>query len=360
MKKIAILGTRGIPASYSGFETSVQETSKQFVKYGYDVTVFCRANHYKERPNILNGVKLIYVNSFRSKHLDTVSSTVSSIFKLLQNKYDIIILYGVGNAYFAPIIKFFCKNLISVLDGADWKRQKWNDFAKSVLRIGRYFAVYFSNYYIVDNELLKKEYERIFKKHPIYIPYGSIIPKTYDRGVLNEFNIEEGKYIIFVGRFVKEKGIDFLIKNFEKTGINLKLVIVGGNDMDKAYEAKIRSTKDSRILFTGLLFGGKYESLLKFSLSYVSCSFLEGTSPSLLSAMAINGYALVSDLPENIETLKNTCMTFNTGNDKDFIEKLNYLYSNCNLIESERIKTLQTVKEYYSWEKISEKYISLF
>jgi glycosyltransferase involved in cell wall biosynthesis len=163
-----------------------------------------------------------------------------------------------------------------------------------------------------------------------------------------------------VGRFVKEKGIDFLIENFEKVNTSKKLVIVGGNDIDKEYEQQLKSTKDERIIFTGFLYGNDYESLLSSALFYVSCSLLEGTSPSLVNAMSINGFALVSDLEENCEVLRGACATFKTADSNDFIKKVTYYLNNPYIIETERCKTREIVSKYYSWEKITGRYIELF
>lgn len=358
--KIAIIGTRGIPASYSGFETSVQETAVRFVKKNIDTIVYCRANHYKSKMDEFCGVKLVYLPSIKSKHLDTVTNTLLTFFHLIMKKYDVVIVYGVGNSLFIPLIKLFSKPVISIVDGADWERKKWGKFAKGFLKFSRYFAVTFSNYYVVDNELLVEEYFKRFKKRPVYIPYGANLNFNNNIEYINKYGVEENKYIIFVGRFVKEKGIEFLIESYEKVTTDTKLIIIGDNITDSDYVAKLKSTKDPRIIFTGFLYGEEYETLLHNALFYVSCSFLEGTSPSLLSAMAINGFALVSDLKENLEVLKGSCATFRTGSQDDFRNRLSYYLNNVHTIEAERDKTKDIVNRYYNWEIITEQYISLF
>ena len=360
MQKIGILGTRGIPSSYSGFETSVEETAVRFVKKKYDVTVFCRSSHYKKRMKNYKGVKLIYTPSIKTKHLDTITSTFLSFIKSILNRYDVIILYGVGNSIFMPLYRLFSIPVISVIDGADWERKKWGKFAKFYLKFNRNFAVKFSKFYVVDNKLLADDYSKRFKKSPIYIPYGAKTEINPNISVLKKYSLKEQKYIIFVGRFVKEKGIDFLIKNFEKIRTKIKLVIVGGNNLDKKYEEKLKSTNDKRIIFPGFIYGKEYESLLKFAYFYVSCSYLEGTSPSLLNAMAINGFALVSDLRENKDILKGTCSVFKTGDSEDFKEKLDYYLKNNEPVEKERIKANKIIDKYYNWDAVSQDYINLF
>ena len=359
MKKIAILGTRGIPASYSGFETSVEETSIRFVERGYDVTVFCRSNHYAEKPELYKGVKLKYLPSIKSKHLDTVTNSILSIFAVAKEKYDIIIIYGIGNAYFIPFLKLFCKNIISVVDGADWERDKWGKFAKMVLSTGRSFAVKFANNYVVDNELLANNYSERFKKAPVYIPYGANTPTKYNNDIIKKYDLLPNEYIVFIGRYVKEKGIDFLINSFKEIKTTKKLVLIGGNDTDREYENYLKGMKGANIIHLGFVYGDEYEAILKNALFYVSGSFLEGTSPSLLSAMAINGFALVSDIPENVEVLKDSCNTYKVGNKEALIKELTFAFENTSLIEEKRKFTKQIIEKYYTWGKITNQYIEL-
>lgn len=358
--KVAILGSRGIPARYSGFETSIQETAIRFVKAGVRTVVYCRRNHYVKRVSHFLGVELVYCRSVKSKYLDTITHTFFSFLHSVRlADLDVVVMYGVGNAVFIPLYRMFSIPVIAVLDGADWERKKWGPFARWFLRSSRHLAVHFATYYVVDNELLCQQYKRLLHKDPIYIPYGAAIPDSFFDDVLRRFQLQKHKYVIFVGRFVQEKGIDFLIRNFEKVESDIRLVIVGGTP-DKAYEEYLKSTEDQRILFTGLLYGADYESLLKNALFYVSCSLLEGTSPSLLSAMAINGFALVSDLEENKEVLKGTCATFKVGNGEDFIAKFSHYVRDPVALQSERARTRDVVIRHYDWDVIAKQYLGLF
>jgi glycosyltransferase involved in cell wall biosynthesis len=358
--KVAVVGSRGIPASYGGFETSIEETAVRFVRQGIDTTVYCRSRHFKKRMPHYKGVRLVYLPSIKTKQLDTITHTFLSVMHSIFRGYDVIMLFGVGNSLFIPFYRILGRQVISIVDGADWERRKWGRFARWFLRSSRFFSVRFSNYYIVDNEALAKEYASRFKRPGVYIPYGADENVPYSPDVLKKFRLKEKDYIIFVGRFVKEKGIDFLIESFEKIKTDKKLVIVGGNDIDKEYEQYLKNTKDGRIIFTGFLYGNDYESLLRSALFYVSCSYLEGTSPSLLNAMAVNGFAVVSDIEENCEVLKGTCVTFKTGDSVDFVDKITYYLHNPDIVENERYRTREIVNIHYDWEKIARKYIELF
>ena len=130
MINLAIIGTRGIPATYSGFETSVQETAVRLSDLNCEVTVYCRKNHYKSRPPKFKNVKLVYLPSIKTKYFDTITHTFLTLFHLITGSYNNVIVYGVGNAVFIPFIKLFVDNIIIVVDGADWDRKKWNFLAK--------------------------------------------------------------------------------------------------------------------------------------------------------------------------------------------------------------------------------------
>ncbi|MCK6541054.1 glycosyltransferase [bacterium] len=358
-KTIVIIGSRGIPASYSGFETSIQETSIRLVNKGFDVVVHCRRNHYRVKKQSFNGVRLKHLPSIKSKFFDTITHTALSTVQIFFEKVDYVILYGIGNSIFIPFLRLRGVPVIAVVDGADWERAKWPFFAKKYLSVNRYFAVYFSSLYIVDNEKLALDYQQRFKRNPVYIPYGANQLSIYDSRFLGKYGLCERGYIIFIGRFVKEKGIDLLIQAFEQVTTDKKLVIVGGNETDKKYVQSLHSKGGNRIVFTGFIYGEEYESLLHKALFYVSASLLEGTSPSLLSAMAINGFALVSNLPENEEVLKGSCATFETGNVNQLAEKLRFYINAEDKIEIERERTKFIVKKYYSWDTITDKYVEL-
>jgi glycosyltransferase involved in cell wall biosynthesis len=357
--RLAIIGTRGIPASYSGFETSVQETAIRFAMKGIDTSVYCRQNHYKKYYKVFKGVRLIYLPSIRTKHLDTLTHTLLSIIHAMWSKYDTIIIYGIGNSFFLPFIKLFVNNVITVVDGADWDRRKWNFLAKRILRIGKFFAVKFSDSYVVDNEKLLDEYMKSYGGNGIYIPYGANKINSYNSTVLDKHGVKEQEYIIFIGRFVKEKNLEFLINNYNLLNTTIKLLIVGGNDVDLEYDKRIRSYRSDKVIFTGFVYGQDYESLLKGALFYISCSLLEGTSPSLLSAMAINGFAVVSNISENIETLKGSCESYESGNDIDFREKMQYFLNDAGKIDPYRTQTRKIINKHYDWDKIANSYVNL-
>ena len=356
--KLSIIGTRGIPASYGGFETSVEETARRFASKGIKTDIYCRSNHYRKKINIYNGSNLIYVWSPRNKFFDTIVSTFLSIILLLKRKSNIVISYGVGNAMLIPFLSIFSVPVISVVDGADWRREKWGFFPKIYLKINSFFATKFSKTVVVDSVITREWYQKKYNYKCTYIPYGFTKKNKFDKNILKKYYLSDKKYIVFVGRFEKEKGVEFLIDNFNKLKTDYSLVVIGGNKLDEKYELKIKEMGNQNVIYLGFLYGKDYFNILKHAYFYVSTSYIEGTSPSLLNAMGINGFALVSNIEENIETLHGSCATFKVGDPEDFIDKVSYYLNNGEVIKREKNKTKKIVDKYYDWENITNKYIS--
>ena len=167
------------------------------------------------------------------------------------------------------------------------------------------------------------------------------------------------EYVIFVGRFVPEKNIETLIESYCGLGTDKKLVVVGGNPLDPAYERRIRNMGDGRVVYTGMVYGADYETLLSQAAFYVSGSGLEGTSLSLLSAMALCGFALVADIEENRETLAGTCATFAAADGEDLRQRLAYYLDHPDEVDRARSETQRVVEEHYDWERIADQYLAI-
>lgn len=361
--KIAILGTRGIPANYSGFETSVEETAYRFAERGHDVTVYCRTSNDSNMEEWYRGVRLVHLSSMESKHLDTPIHTTRSIIHLFKNspRPDIIQMYGVGNSLWLFPLLFLKSPLVSIVDGLDWKRKKWGKFASWFLRISERFTIWWADEYVVDSRVVISYYDEQYKKKPVYIPYGANIPKvTKADNYIFEFGLEPRKYILFVGRFVPEKGIHHLIHAFEQVDTDMKLVVVGDNVHDKSYVESLKSTQDPRIIFPGFAYGDAYVQLNSHAYVYVQPSELEGTSPALLGAMGFGNCVLVSDIPENCETIGDVGVTFHKNHPADLAQKLQELIDDPNLVEHFREMAPIRIAENYDWEKITDDYERLF
>lgn len=364
--KIAILGIRGIPGSYGGFETCADFTSRYWIQKGHKVIVYCRRHWYKETPSTLDGVKLYYTPSIKTKLLDTPSHTLFSIFHLLffESKVTHVHLYNTSNGLFAVILRLFRIKVYISVDGIEWKRDKWGWLGKKIHKIGEYFAVKFATNLVVDNEEVFTYYQTKYRiKNTSLIKYGAKQIKStlkLANPILNKYKLKSKEYFLFVGRIVPEKGVHNLIDTYSKIVTPFPLVIIGDDQNDTSYKRNVIQNKSDRIRFLGFIYEEEYEQLLVHALMYVSASHLEGTSPSLVAAMSAGTCAFVNGIPENIFTVGDNAFCFNANDFDDMARKWQELSDNIHLIQEMARKGTNFSWSTYSWDKISRQYLQLF
>jgi len=363
--KIAILGIRGIPANYGGFETCAEHVSKWWTENGNEVLVFCRKSHYKDKLENYNGCKIIYTSSIKTKSLDTVTHTLFSFLNLIfkNREFKNVHLYNTGNAIFIPLLKIFGKKVVISVDGIEWKREKWGKAAKLMHKIGERVAVKFADYVVADNIAVKDYYLDRYGKKTETIPYGAKLIsndlKQNEDIILNKYSLSTKKYFIFVGRLVPEKGVHNLIEAYKKLKTDYKLVIIG-DDKEGEYRDNLFLNNSNRINFLGYVYGEEYEILLKNAYLYVSASELEGTSPSLLAAMGAKVCALINGIEENKFTVKNNAFLYKCNDLSNLIEIWQELNDNTEITDKMGENGYSFVQKEYDWENIANRYLELF
>ncbi|NER18915.1 DUF1972 domain-containing protein [Spongiivirga citrea] len=366
--KIAVIGIRGLPAGYSGFETCAEHTCKHWVSKGHSVLVYCRGHLYQKKVHKTDtGVELNYLPALKIKSLETLSHTFLACLHLcfFKRSYKIIHLYNCGNGIFVPLLKLFGKKVFVSVDGLEWKRKKWGFVAKNIYKFGAFISVKFADQIIVDNKIVEDFYHARFGKETKLIAYGAKIFREHDvenNSILEKHALRKKKYFIFVGRFVKEKGVKNLIESYLKLNTNYPLIVVGDDVEGNEYRDTIfdRYKNHPKVRLLGYKFGEEYETLLRNALMYVSASELEGTSPSLLAAMGAKVCVLVNGIEENIATLGNSGNVFKKNDLESLINHWQQFVNSPTSIEKSAKIGYDYVIEHYSWSSISNKYLSIF
>lgn len=362
--RIAYVGTMGIPARYGGFETCIEEVATRLAKKGHETIVYCGSRGSKPRTKSYKRVQLIYVPCLRSKFLDFPFRAFVSTLDVLHRDVDIVHFYGSDSWPFALMSRVMSSRTVLSLDGLAWNRSSYPKWVRKILRLTAGLTLHFPHVTTVDSKSVQDWYRKNFDKPPIYVPYGANIDLTEpDDMILNKKNLENKKYVLFVGRLVYEKGVHHLVEAFKKIKTDFKLVIVGGDPYGKGYESFLRRNASENTKFLGYVYGKDYENLCKGAYLYVTPSELEGTSPALLTAMAMGKCVLVSDIPENLETIGDAGFSFRHGDSEDLEEKLQFLFANPDTVDKTRWKAIDRVKEHYDWNKITDRieeiYVSL-
>lgn len=361
--RIAIIGHRGIPNSYGGFETLAEELSSCLVNLGAKTTVYCRTNYFENKPSTFHGAKLVYLPSIPKKSLETIVHTFVSVLHIfIKNTADTVIVVNVGNAPAALLAKLLGKKVIFCVDGLDWQRKKWGKVAKAYLRMCSYFAGIVSHEVVTDAASVFEFYQKERKIKSTLIPYGTDIETDLEPSaeVLSKYNLESKKYFVYAARFEPENNPIFVVKSYVKSGSHLPLVMIGDNRYNPEYVAKIKEVaKNSNVIFTGYLFGSQYKQLVKNSLASVRAAEVGGLSPVVIEAMGRSVCMIANDKPENREPLAEAGLYF-ALNDKDQLAEIfrNITKNPEKAIEIGK-KAAQRAMVLYSWDKIGYEYFKL-
>lgn len=365
--KIALLGSRGIPASYSGFETFYEQLAIRLVQRGHSVTVYNRSHWINYEGKFYKGVRTVRLPSIPTKHLDTITHTFLSTLHALKDDFDILYYCIVGNSPVALLAKKLGKRVILNVDGADAERDKWKGAAKNFIRFSERLAPFSAHVIIADSRAIWKRYRENFNARTVYIPYGANpwhrdLEKN-NQDVLKRFNLMPDGYILFVSRMTPENKAHILIEAFKKAKTGLKLVLVGDAPYVDDYKRYINSLCEGNpwIVRTGYLWGEDYRQISCHAKFFVLPSTIDGTRPVLLDQMGFGNCVVVANNPAQREVVKDCGVYF----DKDqavesLTETIELLSNDDELVNNLRKKAFNRVLKRFSWEMITTQYEKLF
>ena len=360
---IALLGTRGIPASYSGFETCVEQLGQRLVQRGHRVTVYCRAHHITYEGSHYKGMRLVKLPTIANKYLDTIVHSFLSSLHALTQRYDVALYFIAGNSPVTWIPRLVGTRTILNVDGLDWRRRKWPWLAKRYIQLAEYLATVLPNRYLTDSMHVQRSYKERFDDEPLYIPYGSDIEVLASQDALKQYGLEPRKYVLFVGRLVPENCVHHLVEAFRQVDTDLKCVILGDAPYAESYKASLKKLAggDDRIIFTGYLFGRGYQELGSHASLFVETSGVGGTHPALIEAMAMGNCVIVNNTPENLETIGEAGFAYDGETGASALQPvLADLLDSPGTVDAYRRKARGRALTVYSWEAVTDAYERLF
>lgn len=357
--KIAILGSRGIPARYSGFETCAEELSKRLAARGHDVTVYCCRPYSITDDKFYNGVRRIVLPTLRKKSLEKIFYSTLCLIHVACTRNKIVLMLGINIPLLFIIPGMFRKKIAINVDGLEWKRKKWGWFASKYLFFSERIAGYFSHEVITDARYIKEYYYKSYKVKSVFIPYGTETDTVPPGETLKKYNLSKDGYILYVSRFAPENNPLLVREAFDRIKkAGKKLVMTGDSPFDIEYVNQVKDTKNPDIIFTGAVYGSGYKELLSNACFYIQATEVGGTHPALVEAIGCGNFILANDVPEHREVLKDAGMYYKGG--EDLTEKIRFLISNPGVVEKGRIKAKKIGEEEYSWEKVTDDYERLF
>lgn len=358
---IAIMGTRGIPARYGGFETFAEELSKRLAERGHAVTVYCRRRFFAASGDTSFGkVSLRYAPTLMQKYLETPLNALTSFLDLFRCSFDVVLLCNAANSPFAWLIRMrgvpFCINV----DGIERERAKWNFLGRLWYRLGEISSVLFASKVVGDAEVICAYYRKRYKCAPIMIPYGAHAVKKEPGATLKSFGLSPKKYILYVSRLEPENNALGVIEAYCSVKMDIPLVIVGDAPYAEEYKRKLKAAADPRVIFTGYQFGEAYQELQSNALLYIQATEVGGTHPALIEAMAYGNCVIANGTPENIEVLGDAGLIYQKNNFEELSGMIQGMIDNpdeiakCGKLASER------ARQRFSWDAVTEEYEKLF
>lgn len=355
--RIAILGTRGIPNNYGGFEHIAGYLSRGLVEKGHEVTVYNSGNHpYQEKE--WHGVRIVhcYDPEYRIGVAGQFIYDLNCILEARKRNYDIILMLGYTSS---SIWKFLYPGnaiVITNMDGLEWQRTKYSKPVRKFLRYAEKLAVLSSRFHVADSPVMKEYLDSTYHIKSKYIAYGACLEPVADEQLLEEYGLRKNEYLLLIARMEPENNIEMILDGYCLTTIQLRFVVIGntGNGYGKYLVDKYKN--DKRILFEGAIFNeAKVQTLTSFCSLYFHGHSVGGTNPSLLDAMAARVPLAAHDNPFNNSLLRNNALMFaSAAAVAELINSGNY--ANAKHISN----NYATIQQEFTWQMIIDQYEHYF
>jgi len=363
--RIAAFGFRSLPSTNgsAGADKFVEELLPRLVSRGHQVLAYNRK--YKDAfvpVTTYKGVNIKTFSTVQKKGFDTlVHSFKCTCDIIFHNRADVVHIQNGGNSIWALPLRLFGKKVFVSQDGVDWKRDKWPWYGKIYLRLSAFISARIPNMVIFDNVLARSYFEKKFRKKFEFIPFGSEVPPVDDNlEVLQKFGLTPGSYYLFVGRFIPDKGLHYLIPAFKKAKTKRKLVLIGGSPNPSPYEQQIMSMGNENVLFPGYVYGDDTIRLMKNCYVYIQPSDVEGLSPVVLMVMGLEVPMIVSDIEENLYAVGDTVSTFKQGDIHSLSTQINFAESDYPVMKEMAGKAKERASKYFNWDKVTNDHIRVF
>jgi len=358
--RIGILGTRGIPNHYGGFEQWAEYLSGGLVKRGCEVYVYNSHNHpYQEKT--WEGVNIVhcYDPEFKIGTAGQFIYDLNCILDSRKRKLDVVLQLGyTSSSVWGWLLPRRKALVLTNMDGFEWKRDKFSNKVQKFLKQAEKLAVYFSDYLIADSPLIKEYYDKNYNKPVKYIPYGATIFSNEDVAKIKPYGLEAYKYNLLVARLEPENNIETIIEGVLKSKSSEPLLIIGNYEIPHGQYLYAKYYSEKRIKFLGGIYDLEVlDNLRYFSNNYFHGHSVGGTNPSLLEAMASSAKICAHDNPYNRSVLENDGLFFKTpDNIAELIDKGESKEDSKGYLERNR----QKVKDNFLLEDVIDQYYNLF
>ena len=353
--RIAILGSRGVPANYSGIEKYIEEMGSRLCQEGAHIAVYCHIKYVSKQENH-RGIELRFVPTIPTKHLETIIHTFLATLHALLQEEEIFHYQALGPTTLAWLPRLFGRKVVATVHGVDWERAKWGWVAQRYLKFGEWTTCHFPHATAVVSQTLVRYYAERHGKKTVYIPNGFEPPVRRPPHLIKETGLSENNYILFVGRLSPEKGCHTLIQAFAQTQSDKHLVLAGRASYDDVYYQRLLAEADGldTVHFPGFVQGAVLQELYSNAYLVVLPSELEGLSISLLEALSYGNCLLVSDVPENLEVVRDAGYSFQNGNRDALVQQMQWLLDQPDQVQAMRARAQIRAAGLMDWQQVAK------
>jgi len=359
--RIAFCGIRGIPHTYGGAEAVHIELAPRLAARGHEVTVYCRRSLFRERPAYFKGVRLVYLPNIETKVLGTPTHTLLSMIHVLSQRSDIIVAWNLTNALPCIIPRLFGKSVALMVDGLDWRREKWGLLGRTYLYLSaRWVGKICPKGIITDTIDMQRVYRQEFGTTSACIPCGAKIETSTDSGIVCRYGLQPLQYYLIASRLVPENSADLILEAFERLETGRLLAIAGNANYRSPFVERLKQTKDRRVRFLGHVGDPTHMTELHCNAyAYVHGHSAGGTNPSLLRALGCGNCVLALSTPSNTEALGDYGIYFEPDVD-DLLFRLRYVEDHPDLADAYRRRAPERIREKYDWERVTDLFEEFF
>lgn len=360
--KVAILGAKGYPYVYGGYDTLVKELGERLQQKGVEVTVYCHRALFKDRPPFVNGIKLVYTPAIEKKSLTQLTHSFVSMVHACFSDVDVIFVVNSGNGPFGIISKIFRKPTAINVDGLEWLRPKWKGLGSKYFFWASKMATKFYDQIINDSDEMQRIYQELFHIDSKVIAYGANPALYSDASLIKKWNLDNEGYFLIVGRLVPDNNADIIVEGFVKSSSIRKLVIVGDVPYQDDYVDNLRKIQDGRLIFTGYVTDPEeLKSLYHNCYGYFHGHEYGGTNPAMLKALGYGSAILALNTAFNQEMLQNGKHGWyfekNSNSVTEIVDKSETFPKEMkHLRETSRSGLTQK----YNWDHVRDQYLEVF
>jgi glycosyltransferase involved in cell wall biosynthesis len=359
---VAIVGTRGYPYVYGGYETFVKEMGERLVQRGIEVTIYCHSPLFEKKPKKVNGINLVYVPCVETKSLSQLTNSLLSMFHVCFSKADVVLVVNSANGPLGVLTKMFGKPSAINVDGLEWLRPKWKGLGAKYYLFASRLATKLYDKLITDSDEMEKIYLEQFGAPSKMIAYGANPKNRSDSNLIENWDLQKESYYLIVGRLIPDNNADLIVDGFVKSNSKRKLVIVGDVPYHDRFAQEMKSIKDNRLVFTGYVRNQEQlASLYQNCYAYFHGHEYGGTNPAMLKALGFGCAILALDTRFNQEMLQQGKFGWYFDKNIESVvriieesektpKKMDYL----------RAHSREGLTEKYSWDFVTDEYEILF